>query len=402
MRILAQKVWSLNLTDMSTNRKIFITLFLAVFATTMGAGIVAPLLPVYANELGAGAIQIGMIFAGFSLTRSIFVPYFGKLSDRKGKKVFLTTGLLIYAFLSLLYVASSDVASLILLRLAQGIASAMILPVAHAYVGLITPVQQEGRTMGLFNISLYAGLSAGPVFGGMATDWFSINVAFVAMGVLAIMGWVLCLMFLPRETRPENAGAGAVTSQISYRKLLAVPSVYSLFAFRFCYTTCIGVVWAFIPLVAHNRFGLSASAIGWVVMINVFVSALLQTPMGRLADRYSKKILVTIGGMVAILSLFLFHQASSLSGLILANALLGLGGGISFPAIMAQGVIEGRRAGAMGSLMGLLALAHSAGMFTGPLLAGIYIDFFSMNGIFVVASVVLAAGILLFLRLDNS
>ena len=58
---------------------------MAVFVTTMGAGLVAPLLPVYAHELGAGGLQIGLIFGAFSLTRTIFVPYFGKLSDRKGK-----------------------------------------------------------------------------------------------------------------------------------------------------------------------------------------------------------------------------------------------------------------------------------------------------------------------------
>jgi MFS family permease len=90
---------------MSVNLKIFIPLFLAVFVTTMGAGLVAPLLPVYAHELGAGAFQIGLIFAAFSLTRTFFVPYFGKLSDRKGKKPFLTTGLFLYFFLSLLYVS---------------------------------------------------------------------------------------------------------------------------------------------------------------------------------------------------------------------------------------------------------------------------------------------------------
>ena len=59
---------------------------MAVFVTTMGAGLVAPLLPVYAHELGAGGLQIGLIFGAFSLTRTIFVPYFGKLSDPEGKK----------------------------------------------------------------------------------------------------------------------------------------------------------------------------------------------------------------------------------------------------------------------------------------------------------------------------
>ena len=75
------------------NIKIFPTLFIAVFVTAMGAGFVAPLLPIYAHDLGAGGFQIGLIFGAFSLTRTLFVPYFGKLSDRKGRKPFITIGL---------------------------------------------------------------------------------------------------------------------------------------------------------------------------------------------------------------------------------------------------------------------------------------------------------------------
>ena len=176
--------------------RIFITLFLAVFVTTMGAGMVAPLLPVYAHELGAGALQIGLIFGAFSLTRSVFVPYFGKLSDRKGKKPLLTIGLFLYFLLSLLYAVSNGVWPLVLLRLGQGFASAMILPVAQAYVGMITPEQHEGRLMGIFNMPIYGGLSAGPVLGGLVKDWFNIEISFLSMGALTLFGlsfvWYPC------------------------------------------------------------------------------------------------------------------------------------------------------------------------------------------------------------------
>jgi MFS transporter, DHA1 family, multidrug resistance protein len=63
---------------MALDLKIFLTLFLAVFSTTMGVGLVAPLLPVFAHELGAGSLEIGLIFGAFSLTRTLFVPYFGR------------------------------------------------------------------------------------------------------------------------------------------------------------------------------------------------------------------------------------------------------------------------------------------------------------------------------------
>jgi len=371
---------------------------MAVFVTTMGAGLVAPLLPVYAHELGAGGLQIGLIFGAFSLTRTIFVPYFGKLSDRKGKRPLLTVGLFIYFLTSLLYIVSKSVETLILLRLGQGFASAMILPVAQAYVGEITPKGKEGRVMGLFNVSLYGGLSSGPVMGGMVKDWFNIQASFLGMGALTFVGFMLCLIFLPAESMSEKNGPAGSKASVPYMKLIKIPSVFSIFAFRVCFTTCIGITWAFLPILASTKMALSSSAIGAVVMINVLIAGLLQVPMGYLADRFSKKILTISGGLLAILAVLYLDRTESFGGLILANGILGLAGGVSFPAIMAFGVIEGRRTKAMGSIMGLLALGHSLGMLAGPVLAGALLEFFPFHIIFMFGAIVLIAGTAIFWR----
>ena len=382
---------------MAINVKIFVTLFLAVFATTMGAGLVVPLLPVYAHELGAGAFQIGLIFGAFSLTRTIFVPYFGRLADRKGKKPLLTAGLFIYFFLSLLYAASRSVESLILLRLGQGFASAMILPVAQAYVGMITPAQKEGRIMGLFNMSLYGGLSIGPLLGGVLNDLFNITASFLSMGALTLSAFLLCLLLLPTENRSYKEKSRASKDSFSYMELLRTPSIFSLFAFRACFMTCIGIIWAFLPLLASTNLALSSSAIGVVIMTSVFVSGLFQVPMGYLADRFSKRALTIAGGILAVISVLYLNRASSFGELVLANGILGLAGGISFPAIMALGVIEGRRTNAMGSLMGLLALGHSLGMLAGPLLAGALIGFTSFGTVFILGAIILGVGTAVFI-----
>ncbi len=383
---------------MSINLRIFLTLFSAVFVTTIGAGLVVPLLPVYAHDLGANAFQVGLIFSSFSLTRSIFVPYFGKLSDNKGKKPLLTTGLLLYFLLSLLYAASNNIFTLVLLRLGQGFASAMILPVAQTYVGMITPAQKEGKIMGIFNISLYGGLSIGPLLGGIVTDYFNIKVSFLAMGALTLLGFFLCLFLLPRETEAAAINPENRRRATPYLELMKRPSAASLFIFRFCFTMGIGIIWTFLPLLASAGFGLSCSAIGFLVTINVFVSGLLQAPMGLLADRFNKKALVTISGALGVIAIGYLITADSFGELALANGLLGLAGGISMPAIMALAVIEGRRTKAMGSLMGLLALAHSLGMLVGPLLAGLLVDIFSFGAIFAFGACILSAGTIIFFR----
>src|SRR5210317_359921 len=137
------------------NKKIFGTLFFSIFAAVTGVGIVVPLLPVYAHDLGASGLYIGLIFGAFSLSRTFFLPYFGRRSDKKGRKPFIVAGLFSYAVISLAFILSSGVKSLIVIRFVQGITSAMIMPVVQAYVGDITPKVKEGWIMGLFNMSLF-------------------------------------------------------------------------------------------------------------------------------------------------------------------------------------------------------------------------------------------------------
>jgi MFS family permease len=135
-------------------------------------------------------------------------------------------------------------------------------------------------------------------------------------------------------------------------------------------------------------------------MLLVLVAGLLQAPMGYMADRVNKKLLVTSGGILAVTATLYMNSARSFGELALAGALLGLAGGISLPAVMALGVIQGRQSKAMGSVMGLLAMAHSLGMLTGPVLAGIFIDLFDFETIFILGTIVLSVGTIIFLKRD--
>jgi len=373
------------------DKKIFTTLFFSILAAVMGVGIVVPLLPVYAHDLGASGVYIGLIFGAFSLSRTFLLPYFGRLSDQKGRKPIIVTGLFAYALVSIAFIFSETVETLILLRFLQGIASAMIMPVSLAYVGDITPVGREGFSMGLFNMSVFIGLSIGPLMGGVIKDRFSLQGAFACMGVLAFLGFLLSLFFLP-PTKSERV-VNREKKPIGWQHILKDRELAGLFFFRFTYTACIGILWGFLPIFADSEFSLSSSSIGVLVMLAVFISGLIHTPMGILADRLNRVAMVAIGGVMTSAAILSFGWARGFWDLFLANVLFGLGGGVAMPALMALAVSKGNKTEAMGSVMALLTMAHSLGMLIGSLLAGVTMDIFQLRQAFPFGSLIMMIGV---------
>jgi MFS family permease len=373
------------------DKLIFTILFFSIFATITGVGIVVPLLPVYAHELGASGIYIGLIFGAFSLSRTAFLPYFGHLSDKKGRKPIIVPGLLAYSVVSIAFLFATDIKSLILIRFVQGIASAMLMPVIQAYIGDITPEGREGLTMGLFNMSIFLGLSFGPILGGLINDRFSLDAAFICMGGLSFIGFLLSSFLLPPTQQEKSVQRGLPV--IKWRHLVTNWEIAGLFTFRFVYTACIGIIWGFLPVLADKDLDLSSTNIGFLVMLGILISGILQLPMGYVSDRINKKSMIVTGGLLVSYAVFSYTWADQFSDMVWASLLFGIGGGICMPALMATAVIIGDRTAAMGSVMAWLTVAHSMGMLAGSMLAGIMMDFLRLRAAFPVGAVLMLIGL---------
>ena len=368
-----------------------------MFGTVTGVGIVVPLLPVYASNLGASGVYIGLIFGAFSISRTFLLPYFGRRSDKKGRKPFIIIGLFAYTLVSLAFILSNSIESLIAIRFLQGIASAMIMPAVQAYVGDITPSGQEGFTMGLFNMSMFLGLSLGPLIGGVIHDRFSLDTSFASMGFLTFLGFLLSFFLLPPTTSEQVVRRGIEPK--AWKWVLRDRDMAGLLLFRLAYAACIGVIWSFLPVLADLEFSLSSASIGILVTLGVFSSGLLHVPMGYMADRVNRKMMIVSGGLIITYAIFSFDWASSFNDLLLASVWFGVGGGIAMPALMALAVLKGNEIDAMGSIMGLLAMAHSLGMLAGSLLAGIMMDISRIGRAFQSGAVLMILCLVLFLVL---
>jgi len=115
----------------------------------------------------------------------------------------------------------------------------------------------------------------------------------------------------------------------------------------------------------------------------------------------NKKILVGLGGAFSTLGILLPFFATSFYDLLFAVTLFGIGGGISMPSITALALIKGDEKKAMGSVMAVMTVAHSLGMLTGSLIAGLAMDFFSLKFAFPCGMVFMATGTITFFFLLN-
>ena len=362
-------------------KKVFPILALSVFSSMLGVGIIAPLLPLYAENMGATGIWLGIIFAGFSVSRAIFMPIIGKLSDRSGRKLFICIGLFIYSIISLGYIWAGNVSQLALVRLIQGAAAGMIIPIAQAYVGDISPEGEEGRWMGYFHAAFFTGFGFGPLMGGALTDYFGANVAFSTMGGLNLLAFLIATLFLP-EIRQRKI---ATSPHPSFKKMSTSGIVKGLFSFRLVDALGRGAFATFLPIFAAIYIGLSPTLIGILLAVDILLMALLQLYTGNIADRFNRRALVVFGSLIKLVFLALIPLTHSFWQLFGLCALGGLGGAISLPAASALIIEEGRKFG-MGSTIAIFTLAMSIGMAIGPLLGGVMADFVSINSVFYFAA----------------
>lgn len=253
--------------------------------------------------------------------------------------------------------------------------------------------------MGLFSMSMFVSLSIGPLLGGVINEHFGLDATFGCMGILAFAGFLTSFLLLPPKKTEQLVYSRNQAGK--WRHLIENRTLNALFIMRLCYTTCIGIIWCFLPVFADSEFKLSSSLIGILIMLGVLTSGSLQTPMGLLADKGNKKMLVILGGLLVSGGILYYEWADGFWDLFWASGLFGLGGGISMPALMAIAVKEGDKIRAMGSVMGIMTMAHSLGMLLGSILAGLTMDYFELRHAFPFGAFIMMTGVMVFSLLTH-
>ena len=368
------------LNEKRDRRLIFTSLYASVFSTMLGIGIVIPLLPRFAETLGASGLGIGMIFSSFAVSRAIAMPFFGKFSDLKGRRTIIIMGLFLYMIFSLFYIPAASVWELSAIRFFQGIASAMVFPIAMAYIGDIAPRGKEGTCLGSFTSSLFLGMGFGPFLGGILTDYAGMDTAFIVMAALTGVALITCIIFLPDH--PGHGKKQESMVRLLLHKGLRIPLLYQMMnAFAN------GTFMVFLPVIAAHIGNLTPGETGFVISLSILSTAVLQRVCGSLADRFDKYLLIATGCLIVASALALVPGFQGLYAYMLFALLMGIGGGISVPAMYALVTITGRDIG-HGAAMGTVNMVMSGGMILSPLICGMFMDVMGIGSVFLLSAAI--------------
>ncbi len=215
-QVLAEKSDAKEYLDSTRKRIILFIAVLAGFITPFDGSAVNIALPTIGAEFGMDAISLSWIATAYLLASAVFLVPFGKIADIYGRKKVFLYGIILFAISSLIMTMVPTAGMLILIRIVQGIGSAMIFGTGVAILTSAFPPQERGKILGIYITSVYFGLSAGPFLGGLLTGylgWRSIFLVNVPIGLVAIL---LIITRLPGDWAERRGERFDITGSAIY------------------------------------------------------------------------------------------------------------------------------------------------------------------------------------------
>ena len=190
------------------NRSALGILFVVVFVDLLGFGMVLPVMPLYAERLGASEAATGWLSTLYSLMQFVFAPIWGRLSDRIGGLKTVLIGSSAQALFLMCYAFIDDLAGLYVLSAAFGLGAGGIIPSYALTVRELFPAREAGWRIGTVLLFGLTGMAIGAWLGGAIFDAFaSYRPAFVTAVVvnlanLAVVGGLVMIGTMPRFAPP--------------------------------------------------------------------------------------------------------------------------------------------------------------------------------------------------------
>lgn len=390
-------------------------IFITVFIYLLGFGIIIPILPILSREFGATPFVSGLLMSVFSLMQFLFSPFWGRLSDKLGRKPILLFCLVGEGCSYLLFANSHNLLWLFIARILAGFFGASI-STASAYISDITPPDQRSKGMALIGAAFGLGFVFGPAIGGgiayygskiSQSPYFAASLSAYAVAGLCfltfIFGW-----FKLKESLNQNSENSA--EHLNHKKnrfiilfeKLKIPTVNQLIICFFLVSFAMSSMESTLILYMKDLFNWQIKEVSYgfayIGVIIVFTQGFL---VRRLLPKLGEKKVLTAGLVLFFSGMGLISVSHDLPMMCLSMTLLSLGNGLTNPSILGS-ISLLSDATEQGSTLGVTQSLSALGRILGPALGGLIYSEISKSSPFIFSSLLgLAAFIIVKIVADK-
>lgn len=365
----------------------------------LSASFISPVLPAIRDAFAVSDLQAGLVITVFAIPGVVLGPLIGMFADKFGRKRVLVFCLTVYGIAGAAIALTTDFTQLLALRFVQGcVGGSILIALSMTLVGDLFEGTSQNTMMGLTSAAIGIGAAVYPLFGGALADlaWQAPFLVYLASVGTAVF---VRFRFDESEFEVEETELSYFRDAIEAVDLPSSTVVYTYSLLGF--VIFVGGLLTTLPFLFKNVYEVGSTFTGMSITASLGMAFLVATQNGRLAERFSTRILLLFGMVCYGIGLGGAVLGSSPPEIVGAMVIFGVGHGMILPS-GATAISRLGPARVRGSLMGLRTSTVLLGQAIGPVLFTFAAAVLSYVTVLAIASVVaFATGIAAFVFLSD-
>jgi MFS family permease len=355
----------------SNTRSIVLSLYLPTFVLSFAAGMLTPIMPLYARSFEISYALVGVVLASQGIGNLVGDIPAGIILTKLGHKLTMLIGVSMFGLCITAMSWAQTVPELILYGFLSGFGNAMWNISRHAYMTDLVPLVRRGRVSATFGGINRIGTFLGPLLGATVAATFGLRVPFLIFGAVTVVAFILSALFVNEATAPRvsRGGVRGHTSHLvhiarQYAGILTTAGIAQLLG-QMIRTGRNSII----PLYASDVIGLDVQAIGWIVTLSAAIDMTMFYPAGVIMDRWGRKFASVPSFLIQGIGMALVPFTMSFEGLLMATLVIGFGNGIGSGTLLTLGSDLAPKE-SMGEFLGVWRLIGDTGSTGAPLIVG--------------------------------